>query len=214
MNYKAVLFDMNGVIVDDEPLHLLAFRKVLRDKGLDLTQDDYKQFFAGKTDADGFRAYLADNDLDFELDVLMDKKAQAYMELADGAIQPYPGVIAFIQSLFDSGVRLGLVTSSLKVEAETVLRAFGLSEMFEVEVTANDIDRGKPDPEGYLKGAKALSLPPSDCVVIEDAPSGVAAAKTAGMRCVAVLNTHTEAQLGNADLQLNELSPGCLEALG
>jgi HAD superfamily hydrolase (TIGR01509 family) len=210
MEYKAVLFDMNGVIVDDEPLHLLAFQKVLADRGEKLSRDGYKRYFAGKTDVDGFRAYLAYNKLDLDVESLMAEKAQAYMAQAEGVIQPYPGVVEFIRSMASDSTRLALVTSSLRVEATTVLKAFDLEGLFEVEVTADDITQGKPNPEGYLKGAAALSVAPADCVVIEDAPSGVKAAKAAGMRCVVVLNTHTEAELNGADLKLVRLAPGCL----
>ncbi len=213
MKYTAVLFDMNGVIVDDEPLHLLAFQRVLADMGQELTHDDYKKFFAGKTDSDGFKAYLTHNNLDFELGKLMGKKAQAYMDLAEGVIKPYPGVVEFIKSLSGYGIRLALVTSSLRVEAETVLRAFELADLFDVVVTADDITNGKPDPEGYLRGATGLGVVPALCVVVEDAPSGLAAAKAAGMRCAAVLNTHSEVELVGAELKLDELKPGCLDGL-
>jgi sugar-phosphatase len=101
----------------------------------------------------------------------------------------------------------------LRVEAETVLEAFDLQQSFEQVVTADDITRGKPDPEGYLLGAQALSLTPDACLVVEDAPSGVAAAKAAGMRCAVVLHTHTTSELVGADLVLERLAPGCLDAL-
>jgi HAD superfamily hydrolase (TIGR01509 family) len=213
MSFEAVLFDMNGVIVDDEPLHFLAFQNVLAECGEQLTHDGYKQFFAGRTDIDGFRDYLAAHGLQMDIDGLMEAKANAYMSLAAGVIQPYPGVVALIHSLAESGVRLALVTSSLRVEAETVLEAFGLQQSFEQVVTADDITRGKPDPEGYLLGAQALYLTPDACLVVEDAPSGVAAAKAAGMRCAVVLNTHTTSELVGADLVLERLAPGCLDAL-
>jgi HAD superfamily hydrolase (TIGR01509 family) len=202
---------MNGVIVDDEPLHLLAFQKVFKDRGEDLSHDDYKKYFAGKTDADGFKAYMAANRLGFGLDDLMSEKVQAYMDLAEGELSPYPGVIEFIASLRDAGTKLALVTSSLRVEAETVLKAFEIDDSFEAVVTADDIEHGKPDPEGYLKGAAALGVEPQQCVVIEDAPSGVAAAHAAGMECVVVLNTHTQTELAEADLKLDRLTPGCLD---
>src|SRR5687767_517013 len=124
-------------------------------------------------------------------------------------LEPYPGVVEFIKDLATRHP-LALVTSSLPSEAKTVLRAFDITGCFQATVTADDITKGKPDPEGYLKGAAALNVDPKDCVVIEDAPSGVRAAKAAGMQCQVVTNTHTKDGLAGADLFAGHLAPGVL----
>jgi HAD superfamily hydrolase (TIGR01509 family) len=215
MNYKAVLFDMNGVIVNDEPLHMVAFQAVLEARGYTLAEEQYNEFFVGRTDADGFLHYFESQHAQVDdMQKLLEEKAEAYQRLATGKLKPFPGVIEFIKDLaINKKFPLALVTSSLRVEAETVLKTFGLTDYFAGEVTADDITDGKPNPEGYLKGAAVLNMQPAECIVIEDAPSGVKAAHAADMKCVAVLNTYIHDQLNNADLVVERLGPGCLDQL-
>jgi HAD superfamily hydrolase (TIGR01509 family) len=212
MTYKAVLFDMDGVIVDSEPLHVATFQAVLKRYGHDLTDDQYKQHFAGKTDEAGFKQYFDYINETVELPVIMDEKARAYMELAADQMVPYPGVVDCIRELARHAP-LALVTGSLRAEAEITLRTFGIADCFQIVIAAEDIERSKPDPGGYLKAAAALRVKPADCVIIEDAPSGVAAAKAAGIRCVAVTNTHTAEELADATHIVSSLQSGCLNDL-
>jgi beta-phosphoglucomutase len=213
MNYKAVLFDMDGVIVDSEPLHVAAFQATLKNYGHDLTDEQYKQHFAGRTDEAGFKQYFDFIDETVELPVIMDEKAKAYLELAADQLVPYPGVIEFIRDLAEHKVPLALVTGSLRVEAEVTLKAFGITDLFNAIIAAEDTSQSKPNPEGYLKGAKALGFEPADCIVIEDAPSGVKAASAAGVCCLAVTTTHTEEELKEATLIVDQLRPGCIDPL-
>lgn len=214
MKIQAVLFDMNGVIVDDEALHFAAFREVLGRRGLDLTRDGYLAYFAGKTDRKGFGDFFAAVDAgEAELGPLMNEKAGAYQELAAESLEPYPGAVELIRHLKGRGVPLALVTGSLRAEAEAVLAAFGIEDVFSALVTADDITNGKPDPEGFLAAARVLGAAPEVCLVIEDAPSGVAAAKAAGMRCAAVLSTHSREDLAGADAYLTQLSAESLDEL-
>ncbi len=213
MSYRAVLFDMDGVIVDSEPLHVAAFQTTLKEFGHELTEESYKQHFAGRTDEAGFKRYFEFVNESVDLPLIMSKKAQAYLELASDRLVPYTGVIACICDLAEREVPLGLVTGSLRAEAEAVLKAFSLTHLFSAVVAAEDITRSKPDPEGYLKGSLALNILPADCIVIEDAPSGVQAAKSAGMRVVGVTNTHDDKELEGAVLILRQLKPGCFDSL-
>lgn len=213
MSYEAVLFDMDGVIVNSEPLHVAAFQATLKRYGHDLSDEQYKQHFAGRTDEAGFRQYFDFIGETVELPVIMDEKAKVYLDLAADQLVPYPGVIEFIRELAAQKVPLALVTGSLRAEAEVTLKAFGITNLFEAIVAAEDISQSKPNPEGYLKGAKALGIPPADCIVIEDAPSGVKAASAAGMRCLAVTTTHSKEELKGATLIIDQLRPGCLDSL-
>ncbi|HSX28470.1 MAG TPA: HAD family phosphatase [Candidatus Saccharimonadales bacterium] len=213
MNYKAVLFDLDGVIVDSEPLHVAAFQAALKHYGHDLTEEQYKQYFAGRTDEAGFTHYFDAIGERVDLPTIMAQKAKIYLELAADQLVPYPGVLEFIQSLAARKVPLALVTGSLRAEAAVTLKAFKLTELFAAIITAEDITHSKPNPEGYLKGAKALGVQPGDCIVIEDAPSGVAAANAAGMRCLAVTTTHTAEELQDATLVVDKLQPDCLATL-
>lgn len=213
MGYKAVLFDMDGVIVDSEPLHVAAFQATLKNYGHSLSGEQYKQHFAGRTDEAGFRQYFDYIGETVELPVVMDEKAKVYLGLAADQLTPYPGVLEFIRDLAAREVRLALVTGSLRAEADVVLRTFNLTDIFSTVIAAEDVTHGKPSPEGYLKGARGLNVGPADCIIIEDAPSGVQAAKAAGIRCVAVTNTHTKEELADAGLAIEQLKPGCIDSL-
>ncbi len=213
MSYKAVLFDMDGVIVNSEPLHVAAFQAVLKRYGHDLSDDQYKHHFAGKTDEAGFRQYFDFINEMVELPVIMDEKAKAYLELAADQLVPYPGVVELISRLASQKVPLALVTGSLRTEAEITLQTFKIAEFFTAVVAAEDITQSKPSPEGYLKGAAALEVDPADCIVIEDAPSGVKAARAAGMRCLAVTTTHSREDLEAATVIVEQLRPDCVGLL-
>ncbi|MBW3538461.1 HAD family phosphatase [Candidatus Parcubacteria bacterium] len=211
---KAILFDMNGVIVDDEALHESAFRQVIADQtGQQLSAEEYRRYFAGKTDRDGFVAYLGANRLDLPVPDLLAQKAKAYRRLASDNLVIYEGVQELVEAAYDRGIQLALVTSSLMVEAETVLRELQLSDYFEVIISAEDITRGKPDPEGYQKALELLGVAPDAAVVIEDAPSGVTAARSAGVKCLAVANTHDAAQLADADWVVGEIGRQTLDLM-
>lgn len=213
MNYQAVLFDMDGVIVDSEPLHVAAFQATLKNYGHDLSPEQYKQHFAGRTDEAGFKQYFDYIGETVKLPSIMDEKAKAYLALATDQLVPYPGVIEFIHDLARQKVPLALVTGSLRAEAEITLETFGLTKYFSVVIAAEDIEYSKPDPEGYLKSAEALGVNSADCIVIEDAPKGVQAAKAAGMRCLAVTTTHNREELSSATLIVEQLRPGCIDSL-
>lgn len=213
MKYKAVLFDMDGVIVDSEPLHFASFQATLQRFGRKLDDTQYKRHFMGKTDEEGLKQYFEFMGEMAHPDAILDEKARSYLELAADQLVAYPGVLEFIRDLASRQVPLALVTGSLRAEAEITLKTFGLTDLFSVVIPAEDISRSKPDPEGYLKGAKALGVAPADCVILEDAASGVKAAKAAGIRCVAVTNTHSAEELHEATYIVAELKPGLFEGL-
>jgi beta-phosphoglucomutase len=205
MNYEAILFDMDGIIVDSEPLHVAAFQATLRQYKHDLTQDDYLTHFAGKTDEAGFKQYFDFVGETVDLSVIMDEKAKTYLALASDQLTPYPGVIDVIRALAEQRTPLALVTGSLRAEAEVTLKAFGITDCFSTIIAAEDIEHSKPNPEGYKKAAQLLGVDIANCVVIEDSPSGVAAAKAAGARCLALTTTHTPQELHNATRIVDQL---------
>ena len=213
MKYKAILFDMNGVLVDDEHLQEEAFRQTLSQINISLTSEDYIRFFIGKTDHKGFDDYLQSLNINRNADSLIIQKGEEYEKLASTGIEGYSGVEEFIEAATKQGVSLAVVTSSTKREAISVLAGLGLTHYFKSIIAADDVKNGKPDPEGYIKGAASLSVNPSECIVIEDTPSGLKAAKAAHMFSVAVLNTHNPDELSDANIVVKELSVTLIKGL-
>lgn len=209
MIHKAVLFDMDGVILDSIPLHHQAAQAVFKTRGHELSYADYKRYFAGETDAEGFAQYCKLIGMQHDLAPMLRQKADEYERLAaTTSLTPCPGSVACIRWFADKQLPLALVTGSLRAEAELVLRAFDLTDVFQAVVTADDVTHGKPNPEGYLKGAAALGMQPADCLVIEDAPSGIQAARAAGMHCIAVTTTYPAAELQQAHSVVPRLYAG------
>lgn len=205
MKYKAVLFDMDGVILDSEPLHIAAFQATLGRFGHELDMSGYEAHFAGKTDEEGFKQYFSFINEQADIPNIMSEKAKAYLELAGDQLSPYPGIVPLIKEL-SALVPLALVTGSLHSEVDIALRACGIEGLFSVIVAAEDVTKSKPDPEGYLKAAKQLGVAAEDCVIVEDTPSGVNAAVAANIDCIAVTNTHTKEELKAATKVVDKLS--------
>jgi beta-phosphoglucomutase len=205
MKYKAVLFDMDGVILDSEPLHVAAFQATLGRFGHELDMNGYEAHFAGKTDETGFNEYFDFINEDANIPAIMSEKAKKYLELAQDQLTPYPGIVQIIKELSEH-VPLALVTGSLRSEVDVALKACGIEGQFSAIVTANDITKSKPNPEGYLKASELLGIEPKDCVVVEDSPSGINAAIAANIDCIAVTNTHSKEELKGATTVVEQLS--------
>lgn len=195
-----VIFDMNGVLIGDEPAHEQAFRDVARDMGMDVDHETYMQHAMGRTDFEGWQNLLqAWGKTELSVEELTKKKMTKYFALVhDNGLPSYPGAAELVRELGKT-FELALVTNAPKEEARLILKTFGIIEEFKIIATSEDIYRGKPDPEPYLLAAKKLGRHASTCVVIEDSAVGVAAAKAAGMHCIAVAQTTSKDNLAQAD---------------
>lgn len=204
---------MNGVLIDDEHLQEEAFKQTLSQIDIPLTPEDYIRFFIGKTDHKGFDDFFQSLSVDRDIDFLIAQKSKEYEKLASHGIKGYPGVKEFIERATTYDLSLAIVTSSMKNEAISVLAGLGLTHYFKSIIAADDVRNSKPNPEGYLKGAVSLSVDPSECIVIEDAPSGLKAAQSAEMFSIAVLNTHEADELFDANIVTEELSAALINEL-
>jgi beta-phosphoglucomutase len=220
---KAVIFDFNGILVDDEPIHLELFRKVLAEEGLSLSDEEYYAKYLGMDDRGCFRAVFKDNGRELDdaaLAALIGRKAAYYKQTIAQRTVIFPGVKRLVPEL---AVRFPLAVASgaLRHEIELILDGIGLKRCFQSIVSAEDVHDGKPHPEIFIKALRELNkgrsepIRASECLVIEDSKEGIMAAHRAGIKCLAVTNSHPAAEL-KADkvvASLEEVDALLLEAL-
>jgi HAD superfamily hydrolase (TIGR01509 family) len=201
----AILFDMDGVLMDSEPLHLRATQLTLGDRARSYTARDNQAFF-GATDAEMFRVLRILFDLDASTDDLVCRKREHLVSLVRTEGRALPGVPDVPLSLRAVGLRLGLVSASARPVIDAILDAVGLRGVFETVVSGDEVARGKPAPDGYLMAARRLDVDPKRCFVVEDTRNGVLAAKAAGMAVAAVPGASTSHEdFSPADLVLPSL---------
>jgi HAD superfamily hydrolase (TIGR01509 family) len=181
----AIIFDLDGVLMDSEPLHLRATRFALGDRAQSYTARDNQSFF-GATDAEMFRVLRILFDLDAPTDELVLRKREHLVSLIRAEGRALPGVPEIPVRFREAGLRLGLVSASARPVIDAVLETVGLTGAFETMVSGDEVARGKPSPDGYLMAARRLALDPGRCLVVEDTRNGVLAAKAAGMTVAAV----------------------------
>lgn len=195
---EAVLFDFNGVLVDDEGQHCEAMQRVLADEGISLSREVYYAHILGLDDRGGFvEAYRrAQRTLTTELlNYMVKKKSQVYLQLVAKSLRVVPGAAEFVLEAAKR-YRLGIVSGALRPEIDHVLAQIGrgLAERFEVIVAAGDVPPCKPDPACYLAAHQALAkrrpVSPHACAAIEDSLPGLQAARAAGMPCVMLTTSH------------------------
>ncbi len=203
---KAIIFDFNGVIVDDEPLHEKAFRQACAEFDVSLSSEEYAALCLGITDRQGaVRIQEKFGLTDEAREKLLQRKSQLYLEFLKHDIHPVVGVIGLIQKLKGKFL-LGIATAAYRGEVEFILQELNIRDTFSIIVTAQDVVKSKPDAEPYLAVAKKLGVIPVECVVIEDTPSGIKSAKSAGMTCIAITTTRRRDELKQADFIIDNFS--------
>ena len=195
---KACIFDLDGVIVDTVPAHFIAWKTMADELNIPFTEED-NEHLKGVSRIDSMKRILALGNMtrtDEELKELTDRKNAIYVEIISKmtAEDILPGVEDFIQLLRDNHIAIAIGSSSKNTP--TILKAVGLDSTFDVVVDGNHVTHSKPDPEVFLQGAEQLSVAPADCLVLEDAISGVEAARRGGMKCIGVGDPEI---LGKAD---------------
>ncbi len=219
---QAIILDFDGVIADTEPLHYDALQQVLADLGISISENQYYADYLGYDDRGCFAAALSANGRAIFpglVDDLVKKKAGAYLDGLQARLKIFPGVRELIR---DAALhyRLGIASGGLRHEIELILEQADLRKEFSHITSAEDVTRGKPSPDPFLHALSGLNgvdsthaILPADCLVIEDSLPGIRGAHAAGMKVLAVANTHGIADLHEADaivssldrLQLSEL---------
>jgi beta-phosphoglucomutase len=223
---RAVIFDFDGVITDSEVLHLRAFNQSLVPYGIEISTKDYYTNYLGFSDFDCYKA-LVDNGLlkidERQIDGIIKKKSKIFEDLTRTEGRTIEGVHEFLQMLEDNNITMAICSGSLMVEIEVMLEDSGLRHFFAEIVSAEQVKKGKPHPEGFLLSLKKLNktsrspIAAGECIVIEDSHWGLQAGRAAGMHTIAVTNSYDAEQLSLAekivsrlnDLTINDLHQLC-----
>jgi beta-phosphoglucomutase len=212
MMLQAVFFDFDGVIADSEPLHLRAYQAVLKADGMELDRKDYYARYLGYDDVGLFEALARDRGIAVgadKIDHWIASKSRIVEDLLSKDSVLFPGAAACVR-MFAERVPLAIASGALEPEITIVLNHSGLRDCFGAIASASDGVRGKPAPDLYLLAMAKLrartTVDPASCIAIEDSHWGLEAARTAGLRCVAVTHTYPASELGHADLIVERLS--------
>jgi len=221
---KAIIFDFDGIIADTEPMHLEAFRIVLKEINIELSDQEYYSKYLAYDDKTLFKKIMEDNEKDYNktnIENLIDKKHILITELFTSRISLFAGFEEFLGLVKDRFV-LSIASGALKSEIEFILNKFNLLSFFQIIVAADEVINCKPHPEPFLKALEKLNdfhdnkIEPTECLVFEDSNYGVEAAKTAGMKCIGITNSYDRNTLRKADLlvdSFNELNIDIIESL-
>ncbi len=210
---RAVIFDMDGVLTDSEPLICAAAVAMFAEKGLEVVPEDFRPFVGA-----GENRYLGGvaEKYGFRIDIQAAKKRtyEIYLGLVPHGLQAFPGAQKLVLTCRRAGLKIALASSADAIKINANLRKIGLpTERWDAVVTGEDVERRKPEPDIFLLAARGLLVPPAQCVVVEDALNGIQAAKAAGMRCVAVAQTFTAGRLRQADVVRDSVADVSLDDL-
>lgn len=221
---RVVIFDFDGVVADNEPVHFAMFQRVLGELGIFLSKEEYYSTYLGHDDKGCFAAVLAAHGRPAPkstIDDLVSRKARVYLDYIRQHLVIFPGVQEFVRDAA-TRYRLAIASGALRHEIEFILEQAGIRKEFEHITSSEDVAHGKPDPEGFLHALASLNRAISarqnrfsadDCLAIEDSVPGIQAAHAAGMKVLAVANTHALQDLHEADAVTTSLAEVSLPEL-
>jgi HAD superfamily hydrolase (TIGR01509 family) len=207
---RALIFDFDGILVDSEPLILGLTQQMAAQQGWTLSAEEYYRDYLALDDRGIVERLYQSHGRSVDrarVEELVEWKARAYQQIIRDGLPPQPGAVEFVRGVARR-FPLAIASGSLRAEIEYLLGKLGLREKFPVLATAEDFKRSKPDPEVYLKALERLQrldpfrakpLRPAECLAIEDAPGGVKAAHSAGMKCLALTHSRPAEELRHAD---------------
>ncbi len=213
---KGVLFDWDGVVIDSSAQHERSWELLSEEIGQPLPEGHFKAGF-GKKNQEIIPNMLRWASDPGEIARLGDRKEELYRELVrEQGVKVLPGARELLVALREAGIPRSIASSTPRSNLDAIFTATGLDGLFDAVVCGDDVKNGKPAPDVFLLAAKRLGLAPQDCLVIEDAHVGIAAAKAAGMKVLAVATTHPLEELATADAavaSLAEVTPGRLQEI-
>lgn len=209
---KAVIFDMDGVVVNSMQADYHAWEKIFKENSIAFSNDVFKSFLGMKS-RDIIKRLVKKEATDEEAISLEKKKEAYFLDCAKQELTEITGVTDLLKELQKQNIPTALATGGTQGKADFVLATLGLKNYFTAITTADNVSEAKPNPEIFLKSAQKLTVAPNDCVVIEDAQNGIQAAKAAGMKVIGITTTHTQEELSNADKVIDNYSQLSLETI-
>ena len=190
---KALIFDMDGTLVHSDPVHLEAFAEILKPEGVTIDEEIYRSTIVGRTNEAIFASLLPHLSVERH-EVYADEKEAAFRRMAQD-LEPLEGLLDLLDWAEAQSLRIALVTNAPRLNADHMLEALGLAERFPIQITIDQVERGKPDPLPYLTAIERLGIRPEEAIAFEDSPSGMKAAKAAGLFSFGVLTGLSAAEL-------------------
>lgn len=204
--YKAVIFDMDGTMINNMAYHKKAWFEFCKRHSLDLDEDSFHQKISGKKNDQIFALLFGRELSSEEIALYTEEKENVYREVYEPDVQAISGLHEVIQTIQQKGLALAIATTAPRKNREFILNKLGLNDAFSVILGDEDVSKGKPDPEIYLKTAEKLNVKPSECLVFEDSPPGVQSGIQAGMSVIGILTTHSTEELKNTVLVINDFT--------
>jgi beta-phosphoglucomutase len=201
---RVVLWDMDGVIADSGAFHLAAWQETFARRGIVFTSEDFTGLFGTRND------YIIGKVMggglpERDVKIIIEDKETAFRQKARDNIMPFPGAIRLLHALNKASCKTALVSSAPQANIDLIIDELDLNGLFDCIVHGQEVSESKPSPQIFLLAANRLKAAPADCLVVEDSPQGVRAAKAAGMKCLAVASTHPRQQLVQADTIVDSL---------
>ena len=191
MKYKAFLFDLNGTMIDDMAYHVKAWHAIFNNLGINISIQRMKEECYGKND-EVIERIMPGKFSEEEKTEMSYAKERAYQKTFRPHLKLIDGLSEFLEKAIQQNIQIAIGSAAIMFNIDFVLDGLNIRKYFSAIVSADDVNRSKPDPETYLKCAEALNVPPKDCIVFEDAPKGVESAVNAGMRSVVLTILHDE----------------------
>jgi beta-phosphoglucomutase len=201
---RAIIWDLDGVVVNSMEFHYAAFREVLAERDRELSREEYFDTLIGLRNDDILRRLLGELSLE-EIERLNAAKEESFRRRIADKAKALPGAAELVRRARQAQLRQAVVSSTARENIGLILDSLKLTGAFDAVVGQEDATRGKPDPQGFQIAAERLGVAPAECIVIEDAPEGIAAGKAAGMRCIGVTTTRAPERLSQADLVVGTL---------
>jgi len=210
---RAVLWDMDGTLLDSAEYHWLSWRDTMAAERAEFSHDYFIRTFGQRNDTILRDLFGADLPL-AEVDRIAEAKETLYRQLVrERGVRPLPGVERWLRQLRDAGWRQAVASSAPRLNVDAILEALGIAEFFDALTSAEDVSRGKPDPQVFLTAAARLGVAPARCVVVEDALAGVEGARRGGMRAIGVRSSHKHLEADVVVDSLDDLADDAFDRL-